>query len=632
MCGLEALGIAARWTYPSQISRTPIYAYAVVLFFDFILYSVLAAMVIESNHKTNTPVISTVKCDNSYNTNTYSYHNNSGDNYENNAVNSTGDLNNNFTDPAAPLSRRAIALGLRTLQILGSAFSVVLREASNLLGYCWGRDVHTYASVQQHHQQQSNIEMYDTITPRRVQVSKSLDELGTRVPRFSPKKSGKKNSFSVSGPTTPRFSPALSSNQSIYSHIDWSSEINTIDVGTEVKGLERKENENGNGRKTSKIVTNTVNNGRNVRSNDEENDAEGKRDGSVSNDKENGNRKSDGRDEGNRNQRDQTPHTGIIQTSMRILDLSKEYGTDSTGVVILHRVCAELRQGTVTCLLGSNGAGKTTLMRILCGLDSQYTGEVTLTAEHPVDPESDPDSYSARTAQSAQSPMSLNHPVSPRTDQQTSFFEIERNGDLEVESGRDSSLSVRLGGTTTTDNDVDNPTSDVSILHHALSICTVRWWRELGLFFVVRVIRVFSRVHRFLRRQKQYFLSPHRRELRRCVGWCSQEDALFDYLTVQEHVELFDDLLGGINEMGTSLYADDIQTDSTAEGEGGTGEKSSREVDSLTTLQKIWKWILNLFLESRSRSTIRSAQAVLIARLGMEEHAGKFALELSGAF
>lgn len=58
MCGLEALNIAAAWNYPAAISKTPLYAYSIVLFFDCILYSILAGVLIDVNHKTMTPVIS----------------------------------------------------------------------------------------------------------------------------------------------------------------------------------------------------------------------------------------------------------------------------------------------------------------------------------------------------------------------------------------------------------------------------------------------------------------------------------------------------------------------------------------------------------------------------------------------
>jgi hypothetical protein len=58
VCGLEALNIAAVWSYPAAISKTPLYACSIVLFFDCIFYSILAGVLIDLNHKTMTPVIS----------------------------------------------------------------------------------------------------------------------------------------------------------------------------------------------------------------------------------------------------------------------------------------------------------------------------------------------------------------------------------------------------------------------------------------------------------------------------------------------------------------------------------------------------------------------------------------------
>jgi hypothetical protein len=43
-----------------------------------------------------------------------------------------------------------------------------------------------------------------------------------------------------------------------------------------------------------------------------------------------------------------------LKACMRITDLRKEYFTARTGVVVLEEVSAELKQGTVTCLLGTS--------------------------------------------------------------------------------------------------------------------------------------------------------------------------------------------------------------------------------------------------------------------------------------
>jgi hypothetical protein len=74
VCGLEALSIAAAWNYPAAISKTPLYAYSIVLFFDCIFYSILAGVLIDFNHKTMTPIISNKPVNESHNNgNNYTY-------------------------------------------------------------------------------------------------------------------------------------------------------------------------------------------------------------------------------------------------------------------------------------------------------------------------------------------------------------------------------------------------------------------------------------------------------------------------------------------------------------------------------------------------------------------------------
>ena len=422
VCGLEALGISAAWTYPAQISRTPIFAYSLVLFFDFLLYSVLAFMAIEAHHKTNTPAISLpgTNSGNSKNSgnsgnseNSENGENNNGrnngqsDNDNGDGSNGSNDRDNrdnsgNNVQPNTP--HGAIALGLWTLQILGSALTYFLRVTSNGQGYCWGRDVHTYATVQQHEHQQSNIEIYDAITPRwDMQKSKSFDELGSRSTRSghsSPRKSPRKSIPSGSG-SPPHFmlppsasspscvvpSSSLSAHSfDLHENADNSDDNDDIAVGIEmtVKGTRADEARSGDTREG--VDDNENRTAKNTRSNTGINTRipqdEEKKNGDYITENRNGILKNslaldqkghrvarrnaanyreneenvdngDGKNEKYEN-RAETGHTGPTQTCMRILDLSKEFGTASTGVVILHRVCAELRQGTVTCLLGKH--------------------------------------------------------------------------------------------------------------------------------------------------------------------------------------------------------------------------------------------------------------------------------------
>ena len=51
------------------------------------------------------------------------------------------------------------------------------------------------------------------------------------------------------------------------------------------------------------------------------------------------------------------------------------------AVTVLQDVSLTLREGEVTCLLGSNGAGKTTLIRTILGIVRPVAGHVTFRGE-----------------------------------------------------------------------------------------------------------------------------------------------------------------------------------------------------------------------------------------------------------
>ena len=48
------------------------------------------------------------------------------------------------------------------------------------------------------------------------------------------------------------------------------------------------------------------------------------------------------------------------------------------GVKALQNVDCEFRGGEVKAVVGANGAGKSTLMKVLSGVNSNYTGDITI--------------------------------------------------------------------------------------------------------------------------------------------------------------------------------------------------------------------------------------------------------------
>ena len=55
-----------------------------------------------------------------------------------------------------------------------------------------------------------------------------------------------------------------------------------------------------------------------------------------------------------------------------IENLCKSYG----GQEVLKDFSVEIQRGTITCLMAPSGYGKTTLLRIIAGLDKDFTGEL----------------------------------------------------------------------------------------------------------------------------------------------------------------------------------------------------------------------------------------------------------------
>lgn len=58
--------------------------------------------------------------------------------------------------------------------------------------------------------------------------------------------------------------------------------------------------------------------------------------------------------------------------SIRIESLTKKFGDQ----VLFDGIDLEIKKGGITALVGGSGCGKTTLLRMICGLDKDYSGHI----------------------------------------------------------------------------------------------------------------------------------------------------------------------------------------------------------------------------------------------------------------
>ncbi len=59
--------------------------------------------------------------------------------------------------------------------------------------------------------------------------------------------------------------------------------------------------------------------------------------------------------------------------SIRIDSLTKRFGDQ----LLFDGISLDIKQGGLTALIGGSGCGKTTLLRMICGLDKDYSGRIT---------------------------------------------------------------------------------------------------------------------------------------------------------------------------------------------------------------------------------------------------------------
>jgi hypothetical protein len=231
-------------------------------------------------------------------------------------------------------------------------------------------------------------------------------------------------------------------------------------------------------------------------------------------------------------------------------------------------------------------------MRILCGLDPQYTGEVTV-YEETLDREA---GGGEGIAENAVQTVGSARDSAVRGSSDSSLL---RRSPLMVESAVHNS-----GGQ-------DRPSAGSQRSFY---------FRDVLLFFLTLSIRWSATARRFINKRVDILFPPKERRVRRCVGWCSQEDALFEYLSVREHIELFESLLGDSEAINCGSADTAASLDDMSE---------AVPVQELF-LQKKFKRFLSFFTAVEQEDVRRSAQLRRLSRLRMVEHAEKMAMELSG--
>ena len=355
---------------------------------------------------------------------------------------------------------------------------------------------------------------------------------------------------------------------------------------------------------------------------------------------------------------------------------------------------------------GSNGAGKTTLLRILCGLDSQYTGAITLTESNDDDDddeggggekegedieESKDVDVSSQYARRKDEDVGKGNGKGEREssgkgDREEGKGDRDRGreeeskgagkGVLEADvtpmQGRRSrnvilSPTVMGGGVQVTGPRSASrrsrsqipplplsfcPSSSSSSSSPSSSLSPFTWGRDIAISVLSFWIVTFAKAKRLVTYAKKYMYPLKKARARRCVGWCAQEDALFEFLTVREHIELFDNLMGIYDTV-----TDDTSHDTTAsidtisikeneiynsgikekygndcENDADIGSEESYAKEETYFSKKLNQLVsyLSYFIRFRPDIIIEKAQTLVLTRLGMVEHADKMACQLSG--
>ena len=319
------------------------------------------------------------------------------------------------------------------------------------------------------------------------------------------------------------------------------------------------------------------------------------------------------------------------------------------------------------------------MLRILCGLDSQYTGSITLTesrndddddeGEEDVEEESKQVDVSSSYARKKDEEGDKSKGMEVGEAGGRKGMKVAGKGHVEVDDSRmqkkrphqrdyvaSTSSVMRDGVLESGPWSAASRRNRSSIAPLSLSFfpstssstasshsSPFTWSRDIAVSVVSFWIVTFAKARRFVTHTKRFIYPPKKARVRRSVGWCAQEDALFEYLTVREHIELFDDLLGTHETvLGDAVTTPTAPSDSNSSKENeihnqGSGSESGVEKESEESLPKEETYLskklnqfLSCFIALGCDSNIENAQTLVLTRLGMVEHADKMACELSG--
>jgi sulfonate transport system ATP-binding protein len=68
----------------------------------------------------------------------------------------------------------------------------------------------------------------------------------------------------------------------------------------------------------------------------------------------------------------------LQDSTLQVQGVSKNFGSNGSALEVLRDINLTIPDGEFTCILGGSGCGKTTLLRIIAGLERDYSGGVRL--------------------------------------------------------------------------------------------------------------------------------------------------------------------------------------------------------------------------------------------------------------